>query len=108
MAAKKPEKKPGKIESDMNWVCKNPGRAFNLTTLVAMLEDESSGFAEFFFPVLKDALANDPSAIECLESYLLPTDSELLALGIPSSEVGACRRCTDVGLLVAVIAEKHA
>ena len=73
-----------------------------------MLENQSSGFAAFFFPVLKEALANDPSAIECLEWSLYPTERELIDLGIPWSEVGASRRCTDVGLLVAVIAQKKA
>jgi len=108
MVAKKPGKKPRKKKGEVNWACNNPGKAFNLTTLVVMLEDQSSGFAAFFFPVLKNAMANDTAAIKCLESYLAPTDQELIALGVPSTGVGAARKCTDVGLLVAVIAQQNA
>jgi hypothetical protein len=102
-------KKPGKKRKKKNviWACPNPGRSFTLWTVVDMLEHQSD-FAQFFFPKLKAALGNNPAAIACVDSYLAPTDQELIDLGIPMSQVGSHKRCTDSGLLVAVVAKKHA
>jgi hypothetical protein len=66
------------------------------------------GFAAFFFPVLKEAMNNNSTAKACVDSYLAPTDQELMELGIPESGVGSKKRCTDSGLLLAVIAEQNA
>jgi hypothetical protein len=107
MAAKKSGKKKKKKKKNVTWACPNPGRSFTLWTLVDMLENQPD-FAEFFFPKLKDALDNDPHAITCVESYLAPTDQELIDLGIPMSQVGSHKRCTDSGLLVAVVAKQYA
>lgn len=109
MAAKKSAtKKPTKKKKNVTWGCPNSGRAFDLHTIRDMLEDTSSGFAAFFFPVMKEAMNNNGSAKTCVESYLAPTDQELMELGIPASGVGTKKRCTDSALLVAVIAEQHA
>jgi hypothetical protein len=107
MAATKSAKKTPRKKRQTTWGCDNPERAFDLKTLVNMLETEP-GFAPFFFSVLKNALANDPASIRCLQSYLLPTDQELMDLGVPASGVGGKKKCTDVGLLVAVIAQDYA
>ena len=46
-------------------------------------------------------------AIDCVNSYLEPTDEELQDLGIPASEIDSMRRCTDSGLLVIVTAQQN-
>jgi len=107
MASKKPGKKPRKKKGELQWVCNNPGRAFDLETLLDMLE-HTPGFATFLFPVVKGAMAYNPADIQCLESYLAPSNRELMDLGIPSWDVNGKSRCTDVGLLVAVAAQKYA
>lgn len=104
MAAKKPEKKKGTL----NFKCDNPGRAFNLKTVRDMLEDKQSGFAEFFFPVLKEAMNSNLDAIVCVNSYLAPTNDELMELGIPAAQIESYKRCTDSGLLLAVLAQQNA
>ena len=104
MAAKKPRKK----KRNVTWGCPNPEKAFDLDTLVSMLQDPSSGFAAFFFSKFKEAMNNNLAAIACIESYLAPTTDELTGLGITSSGVGAKKRCTESGLLVAVIAKQNA
>lgn len=103
MAAKKTTKK----KKNVTWGCPNSGRAFDLNTLTDMLQ-HTPGFAAFFFPVLKEAMNNNSTAKACVDSYLAPTDQELMDLGIPASGVGGKRKCTDSGLLVAVIAEQNA
>lgn len=103
MAAKKTTKK----KKNVTWGCPNSGRAFNLDAVRDMLQN-TPGFADFFFPVLKEAMNNNPLAKACIDSYLAPTDQELLELGIPASGVGSNKRCTDSGLLLAVIAEQNA
>ncbi|PYJ08438.1 MAG: hypothetical protein DMF06_12720 [Verrucomicrobia bacterium] len=107
MDAEKPEKKPHDKKGDTPWVCPNPGKAYDLTTLVDMLVN-TPGFANFLFPVIQGAMANNPDCITCLQSYLYPEDSELEALGVPPGGVGGKRKCTDVGMLVAVVAQKYA
>jgi hypothetical protein len=101
------KKKPAKKKKNVTWGCPNSGRAFDLHTIRDMLEDTSSGFAVFFFPVLKDAINGNPLAKTCVDSYLAPTDQELMQLGIPASGVGSKKRCTDSALLVAVIAQQN-
>lgn len=106
MTTKKPGKKRRKKKGTLNFTCNNPGRAFDLKTLRDMLE-HTPGFARFFFPVLKDAMNSNVDAIRCVDSYLAPTPDELAALGIPASQIESYKRCTDSGLLVAVIAEQY-
>ncbi len=107
MATKKPAKKRRKKKGTLNFTCDNPGRPFSLKTLRDMLE-HTPGFATFFFPVFKDAMNNNEDAIRCVDSYLAPGDQELTDLGIPSSGVAGKKRCTDSGLLLAVIAQQNA
>jgi hypothetical protein len=107
MAKKKPEKKRRKKKGPLTFTCDNPGRPFNLKTLRDMLE-HTPGFAAFFFPVLKDAMNSNTDAIRCVNSYLAPTETELMALGIPASQVESFKRCTDSSLLLAVLAEQNA
>ncbi|MEY2488140.1 MAG: hypothetical protein QOC70_82 [Verrucomicrobiota bacterium] len=85
--------------------CPNPDKAYTLWELVGKLQDRA--FARFFFNLLKSAEANDPEAIACVNSYLAPTELELQDLGIPPSQIGNFRRCTDSGLLVLVLAKQN-
>ena len=101
------KKKPGKKKRKLTFDCPNSGRAFDLDTLRDMLEDKQTGFATFFFPVLKEAMNSNPTAIACVNSYLAPTPEELAALGIPAAQIENYRRCTDSSLLVAVIAQQN-
>jgi hypothetical protein len=89
------------------WECPNPKGAYNLGDLVFLLENDKA-FAGFFSDLLKRANNNDKSAIACVDSYFQPTDTELENLGIPASNLGSLRMCTDSGLLVAVIAQQNA
>jgi len=102
MATKKPAKKkrPAALE------CPNPeGKPYSLTQLLAKLQDK--GFAADFFSLLKDAEANFPGAVDCVNSYFAPTTTELQNLGIPASKIPIMKRCTDSGLLVLVIASQN-
>jgi hypothetical protein len=104
MAIKKPAKKRRKKK--LNFTCDNPGRPFGLKTLRDMLE-HTPGFATFFFPVLKDAMNSNGDAIRCVNSYLAPSDTELMELGIPAAQIENYRRCTDSSLLVVVLAQQN-
>jgi hypothetical protein len=104
MAAKKHKKKK---KGNVDWECPNPKDPYTLWGLVELLESNSD-FAGFFFDKLRDALDNKQSAIDCVESYLAPTAEELMELGVPLSGVGSHRKCTDSGLLVAVVAKQSA
>lgn len=87
------EKTPG-IEG-----CPNPnGKPYTLWQFVALLKRDKT-FAQFFLDLSKRAQGNDPAAIACVNSYVAPTDQELQDLGLPTSEWGAMRKCTDSGLL---------
>lgn len=89
--------------------CPNPGnegRPYSLLEFVALLKDKA--FAKFFFDLLKRAEANDKAAIDCVNSYLEPTEQELQDLGIPASRIESMRRCTESGLLVIVTAQQNA
>ena len=83
------------------------GGKYTLTELVWQLK-HTQGFAAFFTIQLKLAFAGDEAAIACIDSYLEPTDQELGGLGIPESEWGALRKCTDSGFLVIVTANDEA
>jgi hypothetical protein len=102
------KKKPAKKKKNLTWGCPNPGRAFTLWPLVAMLEQPQSDFAAFFYPKLKEAMNGDPGAITCINSYLAPTDTDLTGLGIPASQVESYKRCTDSGVLMLIVAKEHA
>ena len=79
--------------------CPNPyGKPYTLWQLVALLKRDKT-FAEFFLDLSKRAQENDSAAIACVDSYVAPTDQELQDLGIPTSEWGTMKRCTDSGLL---------
>jgi hypothetical protein len=105
MATKKPVRKPARKKLALG-ECPNPGRAYSLFELVALLKDKA--FAQFFFGLLKSAGANDTAAIACVNSYLAPTEKELRDLGIPASQIDSMRRCTESGLLVIVTAQQNA
>jgi hypothetical protein len=94
-------------KKDASWECPNPReKPYTLWELVGLLETDST-FAQFFFNQLKAANENDRAAIDCVNSYLEPTIEELLGLGISASRWDSMRRCTDSGLLVAVIAKEN-
>jgi hypothetical protein len=75
-----------------------------LWDLVKRLESDPA-FAQFFFDLLKRANENEPAAIACVDSYYEPTTEELQELGVSASQMDNMRRCTDSGLLVAVVAK---
>lgn len=70
-----------------------------LTQVLALLETDSD-FAHFLATTLQDAYAGDQAAIDCVDSYLQPTAGELQNLGVPKSDVGPMRSCTESGKLV--------
>ena len=79
--------------------CPNPnGKPYTLLQLVALLKRDKT-FAQFFLDLTKRAQENDSAAIACVNSYVAPTDQELQDLGIPTSEWGIMKRCTDSGTL---------
>ena len=79
--------------------CPNPnGKPYTLWQLVALLKRDKT-FAQFFLDLSKRAQENDSAAIACVNSYVAPTDQELQDLGIPTSEWGIMKSCTDSGLL---------
>jgi hypothetical protein len=105
MAAKKKKKRIRKKSALAE--CPNPrGKPYGLWEFLPLLEDRD--FARFFLDLLKRAEANDKEAIACVDSYLEPTELELQELGIPASQWGSMRRCTDSGLLVLVSAQQNA
>ena len=100
MAAKK-KKKP----VTTTWDCPNPQSPYTLWGLVRLLESDSD-FADFFSLLLKRANNNEKGAIDCVDSYLAPTTEELQGLGIGASQWNSLRKCTESGLLVAVISQQ--
>ena len=81
------------------WGCPNPnGKPYTLWQLVALLKRDKT-FAQFFLDLVKKAQGNDSAAIDCVNSYVAPTDQELQNLEIPTSEWETMRKCTDSGLL---------
>ena len=102
MAAKKTGQKKKAVAS---WECPNPrGKPYTLWELVRLLADRT--FAQFFMEKLRRAEESDRNAIDCVNSYLEPTEQELQDLGIPASQWASMKRCTDSGLLVLVTAQQ--
>ena len=87
--------------------CPNPEDPYSLLDLVKLIQGNPP-FAQFFFSKLKEALDNNKDAIECVNSYLVPSTGELVELGIPASQVDSMKKCTDSGLLVLVVAKANA
>ena len=102
MTAKK-KRKP----SATTWDCPKSPPPYTLSEIVGLLESDK-GFAEFFADKLARANNNEKGAIDCVDSYLEPTTPELEALGIGASQWNSLRKCTESGLLVAVIAQQGA
>jgi hypothetical protein len=102
MAAKKKRKKRllGECPNQSN-----DGKPYKLWEFLPLLKDKT--FARFFLDLLKRAEENEQEAIDCVNSYLEPTTTELQELGIPASQWSSMRRCTDSGLLVVVTAKQN-
>lgn len=81
------------------YTCPNPNAAMTLTQVLALLETDSD-FANFLATTLREAYGGDQAAIDCVDSYLQPTAGELQNLGVPKSDVGPMRSCTESGKLV--------
>ena len=81
------------------YYCPNPNAPMTLTAVLALL-DTDSDFATFLATKVQAANDGDQEAINCVDSYLAPTARELQNLGIPKSQVGPMRKCTDSGNLV--------
>jgi hypothetical protein len=95
----------GKEKPD-TFECPNPNKdPYTLWGLVSKLQSDKS-FAEGFAITLKYALGGDKASSDCIDSYLAPTTDELAGLGISGLKAPSMQRCTDSGLLVAVIANQ--
>jgi hypothetical protein len=81
------------------YACPNPNAPMSLTQVLALL-DTDSDFATFLATTVQDANRGDQDAIDCVDSYLQPTAGELQDLGIPKSQIGPMRKCTESGNLV--------
>ena len=79
----------------------------NLTEILELLENDAD-FAMFFATKVQQANNNNQDAIDCVDSYLQPTAEELENLGIPKSEIGPMRKCTESGNLVLVKCKEKA
>jgi len=79
-------------------------------TLTQVLEllDSDPDFAMFFATTVQNANNNDQAAIDCVDSYLEPTPEELETLGIPKSQIGPMRKCTESGNLILVKCKEKA
>ena len=87
--------------------CRNPNpdpKDRSLPAFVAKIRNGKT-FAAFFTSVVECALTGDEKAIECVESYLEPTDKDLADLGVHRSQWNSMRKCTDVGLLGLIAAK---
>lgn len=82
-----------------NYTCPNSNAPMNLTKVLALLETDSD-FAGFFAATVQSANKGNQNAIDCVDSYLQPTVGELQNLGIPKSQIGPMRKCTESGNLV--------
>ena len=81
--------------------CPNPNNPMTLMQVVALLESDPD-FATFLATKIQEANGGNQSAIDCVDSYLEPTVTELENLGIPKAQIGPMRKCTESGNLVLV------
>lgn len=79
--------------------CPNPNAPMNLTQVLALLETDPD-FARFLANTVQAANRGDQNAIDCVDSYLQPSVAELQNLGLPRSQIGPMRKCTESGNLV--------
>ena len=77
----------------------NPGPPKDLTELISLI-DQGGEFAKEFAQAVRDANANDQDAINCVESWLDPSEDELIKYGICASRRGGLSRCTDKTLML--------
>lgn len=77
----------------------NPGPPKDLTALIRLIE-EGGSFATEFAQAVKDANENNQDAINCVESWLDPSEDELIKYGIDASRRGPLSRCTDKTLML--------
>jgi hypothetical protein len=77
-----------------------------LTPFVVQLKTNST-FLTDFKDTLASANANDAgslAACKIIDSWLQPTEAELIALNVPKTKVGPLRVCTDSGNLALILA----
>ena len=86
---------------------KDPKGPYSLWEVVNLIQNDKD-FAEFFAAKVVAANGGDLNAAACVESYLEPTNEDLQGLGIHESQWGSMRKCTDVALLILVIAKQNA
>jgi hypothetical protein len=89
------------------YTCPNPNAPMNLTQVLALLETDRD-FASFLAIKVQEANKGDQDAIDCVDSYLQPTARELQNLGIPKSQIGPMRKCTESGNLVLAKCQEQA
>ena len=65
-----------------------------------------SDFAMFLAEQVKLGLDGNQDALDCVDSYYEPTDSEMQNFGIPSSKLDVMRKCTESGFLVLITARE--
>ena len=78
----------------------NPKQQYDLTGLLAALDANQNNFAETFATRLKFGNLGDTNSIAWVDERFEPTEKELEAFGIPASQWGPMRKCTESGLLV--------
>lgn len=110
MATKKnsPKRRPRKTSSALTPVrpysCKTPPeKPMSLEETTNLLKTDPD-FAVFFANLLCRSNNGDPDAATCVEAFYKPTDDELRALCIPSSEFPQLQKCTEQNLLLSPIA----
>jgi hypothetical protein len=81
------------------YTCPNQGAPMKLSDVLSLINTDSV-FANFFATTVQAANKGSQDAINCIDSYLQPTVDELLKLGIPRSQIGPMRKCTESGNLV--------
>ena len=90
----------------MPYQCPNPSsQKLTVSTCKEKIKNDAA-FAAFFAGQVKLGLAGDQDAIDCVDSYYEPTDTEMGDLGIPSDRFGVMRKCTESGLLLLVTAKE--
>ena len=71
----------------------------DLTALISLIE-QGGDFAKQFAQAVRDANENNQEAINCVESWLDPTDDELIKYGVCASRRAGLRHCTDNSLML--------
>lgn len=82
---------------------------YSLRKFIEKLESSETNFSKDFARAVKDAnWGIDQAAIDCVESWFEPTDTELLSYGLRSNRIHNLKRCTDANLMLYATLKKRA